>query len=220
MKKIITAAAALTMAVTLAGCGSKSSSSSGSTDNTPADMYISREAFSKDYADVEDAEKGPLLTIESVTAKPGDVAKVAVCVDTPDKNWSACGLHIAYSDALKCELADDDQSIKCVIGEACGTNPLTSSMGWQNELPEDIAAAGRNLFFFAAVLGESDGTSGKIATFYFKVPEDAESGTVYDLDYYYYSTDLSKDMFAAADGEASYEKYAFSHCTGGTITVE
>ena len=220
MKKIITAAAALTMAVTLAGCSSKSSSSSGSKEKTAADMYISREAFSKEYSGIEDAGKGPVLSIESTTAKAGDIAKVSVCVDTPDKNWSACGLHISYSDELECQLSDDGESVKCTVGEACGANPLTSSMEWQNELPEDIAAAGRKMFFFAAVLGEADGTSGKIATFYFKVPENAESGTVYDLNYYYYSSDVSRDMFSAADGDASYEKYAFSHCTGGMITVE
>ncbi len=217
MKRALTAAAALVLAVTMAGCSSKSSSVK---EKEAPDMFISRQEFEKSFADVEDTEKGPLLSIESVTAKPGETAAVSISVDTPDHNWAMCGLHITYSEELECETNGDSEMVKYIVGEACGENPHTSAMKWQGDLPEDLASAHMKMLFFAALMSEEVGTSGKIATFYFKVPEDAKSGETYDLSYYYHSSESTKDMFTTLDGDEAYEKYAFSHFTGGTITVE
>lgn len=219
MKRFVAVAAALVMTLAMAGCSSKSSSSTVK-EKEAADMFISRAAFDKDFDGVEDIEKGPVLGIENVTAKAGETVKVSITVDTPDHNWAMCGLHITYPEDLQCELEEDNETVKCAVGEACGGNPLTSTMKWHDELPEDLAAAHRNMFFFAALLRDDDGTSGKIATFSFKIPDDAESGDTYDLSYYYHSSDRSKDMFTTIDNDKAYEKYAFSHFTGGTITVE
>jgi len=82
MKRFVAAAAALVMTLAMAGCSSKSSSSTVK-EKEAADMFISRAAFDKDFDGVEDIEKGPVLGIENVTAKAGETVKVSITVILP-----------------------------------------------------------------------------------------------------------------------------------------
>ena len=54
-----------------------------------------------------------------------------------------------------------------------------------------------------------------IAAFSFKIPDDAEVGTVYETGFFY----RDGDTFANTDNDADFQDYAFSHWKGGKITV-
>ena len=88
-------------------------------------------------------------------------------------------------------------------------------MDWQNNLADELIRNNNRSLFFTAIFGDKPGTDGDIATFYFKVPDDAMPGTVYDLGYFF----MDSDMFRDIDDDLSFEKYAFEHLQNGSITV-
>ena len=53
------------------------------------------------------------------------------------------------------------------------------------------------------------------ATFNFIIPQDAEVGTVYDLNFFY----MDNDMFTNAAKEEEMQKYAVQNWINGSITV-
>ncbi len=60
------------------------------------------------------------------------------------------------------------------------------------------------------------GGDGDIATFYFCVPDNAQSGAVYPIEVYY----RDGDLFTNSAADDSYQKYAFSHAVNGSVTIE
>ena len=218
-KRILAFSAAVLMTFASAGCSGKSGSSSSSAGKPG--MFVSAERFEKDFGGVEDAESGPLLTISNTTAKAGGIAEVTLSVSNADKQWKMCGLHIIYPDVLKCILENEEErEPEYDTGDALKSAQGSVAREWQNNLPDDLTKSRMGSVFFTALTSENGGSDGDIVTFRFRVPDNAKSGTVYNVDYYYSSNDKTKDMFSNEENDPAFEKYAFSHWTGGTITVE
>lgn len=218
-KRILAFSAAVMMVFASVGCGGKSGSSGSSAKRSG--MFVSEECFERDFKDVKDAESGPLLTISSTTVKPGGIAEVTLSVTNADKLWRMCGIHIVYPDVLKCILENEEErEPEYDTGSALKSAQASVAREWQNNLPEDLVKSRMGSVFFTALTSENGGGDGDIVTFRFRVPDSAKSGTVYNVDYYYSSNDKTKDMFSNENNDPEFEKYAFSHWTGGTITVE
>jgi len=208
--------ALLMAAVSVAGCKKDDKSSNGGSSEEKSAVINSEDRIAEAYKDVEDLESGPELSISRTSAPAGGVAEVTISVDNADDIWSLCGLHIAYPEELKCHMneAAGEHMTKYKSGDAC-EDFLTSSMEWFGEMPEDLEGKGKSMVFFAAVSSGLPGINGDIVTFSFDVPEDAEPGTEYPIDFYYYKT----DQFTDAAGDKAIEKYAFTHWEGGSVTV-
>ncbi len=220
MLKTTALAAAAVMLLTAVGCGSKGG---GSSSEPTTKGYITAKTYDIDdnYGSVPDPADGPLLTISNTTAKPGGIAQVTISVSNAERKWTMCGLHVSFPNVLDCVLADEaSRSLQFDPGDA-----LTAATGmvgkeWQEALPKDLVDNKRGALFFTAMFSGNNGLDGDIATFYFVVPKDAVPGTVYDLNYFYFSSDAVSDTFSNAEQDRSFEKYAFTHWQGGTITVE
>lgn len=246
MKSKALFAAALIAALTVTGCGSKSSGSPSSEDVTtkaateateeasskPAvephtatsasdiGLDTSQHIFEQDYADVPDADEGPLLKISDTTAKAGETAKVTISVDNAAGRWDMCGLHIVYPSELECVMSESDANEpEYETGEAIKKAQASVARKWNKNFPEDLQKQNKGSVFFTVICPENEGRDGDIATFFFKVPVDAAPGKVYDISFYYSSNEYTKDLFTGTGCEPSFEKYAFSHCTAGSITV-
>lgn len=179
----------------------------------------SAEAMKKSFADVPSIDEGPVISISNTTAKAGGTAEVTVSVKGADLNWSNCGIHLTYPDVLKCVYQDnDDLLLDYKKGIASEYNIGIVAMEWkkENNPPEELISQNLGTMFFTVMFSGNNGQDGDIITLYLKVPEDAESGTVYPIDFYYKDTDMFKNL----EGDPSFEKYAFEHIQAGSITVE
>ncbi|MDE6538568.1 MAG: hypothetical protein K2K66_00110 [Ruminococcus sp.] len=179
----------------------------------------SAEAMKNNFAGVPSVDEGPVISIGNTTVKAGEIAEVKVYVEGADFNWNNCGIHLTYPDVLKCVYEDnDDLFLKYEKGEASENHIGIVAMEWkkENNPPEELTAQNLGTMFFTVMFNGNEGQDGEILTLYLKVPEDAESGTVYPVDFYY----LGTDMFRNAENNLSFEKYAFEHTQAGTITVE
>lgn len=179
----------------------------------------SAEAMKNNFADVPSVDEGPVISIGNTTAKAGETAEVKVSVTGADLNWSNCGIHLTYPDVLKCVYKDnDDLYLKYKQGTASEYNTGIVAMEWkkQNNPPEELTSQNLGTMFFTVMFNGNEGQDGEIITLYLKIPEDAESGTVYPIGFYY----LGTDMFRNVENNPSFEKYAFEHIQAGTITVE
>jgi hypothetical protein len=213
VKKRITAAAAalLTAFSAMAGCSKENESVPE--ENT----FDSENAFNEIYKDVPDSEEGPLLKIKDTTAPAGGVAEVTVTVSNADLKWNICGLHIIYPEELDCiNQREGEPDAKFKAGPAAEGASLQAAMEWFGVKTEEMAQRKVGSAFYTAAFTENYGGDGDIVTFYLQIPEDAESGDTYDVDFYFYETDL----FKGTSNDMSFQKYAFSHWEGGTITVE
>ena len=233
MKHKFTAAvmAAAMAAAGLTGCMEKKqpSSSNKSTEtavttsaaennSTPKGEFISEsmELIKLKYADVPDLESGPELKISDTSAKPGEIAKVTVSVTGAKDKWGMCGIHVTYPEELECQVEDEvEYNAKYEMGKAIAGNSGFVAMDWRKNLDDELASAHRQSFFFTTMFTEPHGGDGDIATFFLKVPDDAQPGTVYNIGFYYKDSDMFRDL----EGDLAFEKYAFTHMTGGTITV-
>lgn len=179
----------------------------------------SSEAMEEKFGDVPSVDEGPVISVGNTTAKAGEIAEVKVYVEGADFNWSNCGIHLTYPDVLKCVYKDnDDLHLKYKSGDASEYNTGIVAMEWKkkNNPPEELTEKGLGTMFFTVMFNDNDGQDGEIITLYLKVPEDAESGTVYPVGFYY----LSTDMFRNRENNQSLEKYAFEHTQAGSITIE
>ena len=220
---IRTAAAAVLAVTVLTGCSTTKKPAMSAT--TPAetkppvqnDLPVETQPPTSRFDGVEDAADGAHLTISKTTAKPGEIADVTLSVSGVDKAWSMCGLHIVYPDVLECQMFNEEERlVKVKKGDAVAYASGSIAMLWKDNLTEDMIANKQKSVFFTAVLDQNHGLDGDICTYCFKVPEDAVPGTVYPIDYYYCET----DMFSNYDKDPSFDKYAFDHWQGGSITVE
>lgn len=213
-------------AACMTGCLEESSSSSAtntdvnaeaSTDNGSDDeMTESMELMRVKFKDIPEAESGPVIKISDTSVKPGEIAEVTVSVTGADLKWNMCGIHITYPEVLECQLLDEEQLIaKYKLGTATEFNSGFVAMDWQYNLADELVRAHNRSLFITTMFQDNNGQDGDIATFFFKVPDDAAPGTVYDLGYYY----MDSDMFRNLENDMSFEKYAFEHLQGGSITV-
>ena len=220
---IRTAAAAVLAVTVLTGCSTTKKPAMSATtpaETKPAvqnDLPVETQPPTSRFDGVEDAADGAHLTISKTTAKPGEIADVTLSVSGVDKAWSMCGLHIVYPDVLECQMFNEEERlVKVKKGDAVAYASGSIAMLWKDNLTEDMIANKQKSVFFTAVLDQNHGLDGDICTYSFKVPEDAVPGTVYPIDYYYCET----DMFSNYDKDPSFDKYAFDHWQGGSITVE
>lgn len=194
-------------------------SASSANDTLPKGEFISEsmELVKLKYADVPDLESGPELSISNTSAKPGEIAKVTVSVKGAKDKWSMCGIHVTYPDVLECQLENEEKyTAKYDPGEAVAKNSGFVAMDWRENLMDELIREHQRAFFFTTMFIDSQGGDGDIATFYLKVPDDAQVGTVYNLGFFYTDSDMFRDL----EGDLSFEKYAFTHMTGGSITVK
>lgn len=229
--KIIALAAVL--CITAVSCGSKNENSYSSPESSTESPTItgiesldeimkipdSAEAMEKNFKDVQPAEKGPVISVGNTTAKAGEVAEITVSVEGADLNWSNCGIHLTYPEELKCVYKKfDNKYLKYKQGVASEYNTGIIAMEWkkENNPPEELVKQHLGTMFFTVMFNGNDGQDGEILTLYLEIPEDAESGTVYPIDFYYMPT----DMFRNTEGDMSLEKYAFEHTKAGSVTVE
>lgn len=186
------------------------------TDEDGSEMSESMELMRIKFKDVPEAESGPLIKMSKTDAKPGEIAKVTVSVTGADKKWNMCGIHITYPDVLQCQIEDEEElTVEYELGAATKKNAGFVAMDWQRNLAPELTREHKRSVFFTTMFQENNGQDGDIATFFFKVPDDAQPGTVYELGYYY----MDSDMFRDLDANMSFEKYAFEHLEGGSITV-
>lgn len=220
MKKRFTALAAVicAAATSFTGCKKDDASSGGSAAKEKSSVMTSEDRVAEKYKDVEDVRSGPQLSISRTTAPAGGRAEVTISVENADNTWNICGLHFIYPEELDCLNlgSEDSDMVKYSLGGACDNFSLASSMEWFGDTPEDLIGKGRKMVFFTAGDSTDSGLSGDIATFFFDIPADAESGTEYPFDFYFYST----DQFTNVSGDKTMEKYAFTHWQGGSVTVE
>lgn len=216
------AAAAVFAAAALSGCSTTRKPAMSATtpadtqSKVEADLPVETQPPTSKYEGVEDAADGAHLTISSTTVKPGEIAEVTLSVSGVDKAWNMCGLHIVYPDVLECQMFNEEERlVEVKKGSAVDYASGSIAMLWRDNLTEDMIAKKQKSIFFTAVLDQNHGLDGDICTYFLKVPEDAEPGTVYNIDYYYCDTDI----FANYERDPSFEKYAFDHWQGGTITV-
>jgi len=186
------------------------------TDENGKEMTESMELMHVKFKDIPEIDNGPLIKLSKTDAKPGEIAKVTVSVTGADKKWSMCGIHITYPDVLECQIEDEeDLTVEYELGKATQHNSGFVAMDWQRNLADELIRNHQRSVFFTTMFQDNNGQDGDIATFFFKVPDDAQPGTVYDLGYYY----MDSDMFRDLDANMSFEKYAFEHLEGGSITV-
>ncbi|WP_024861015.1 cohesin domain-containing protein [Ruminococcus flavefaciens] len=193
-------------------------SASSESSDLPNGEFLSEsmELIKLKYADVPDLESGPELKISDTSAKPGETAKVTVSVKGAKGKWSMCGIHVTYPDVLECQLENEENyTAKYEPGNAVAGNSGFVAMDWRENLDEELVREHQLSFFFTTMFMDKQGGDGDIATFFLKVPDDAQVGTVYNLGFYYKESDMFRDL----EGDLAFEKYAFTHMTSGTITV-
>lgn len=217
MKRKASAAAAVIMAMSLmTGCSDKKSSQGGSSGYTDAVINLSEmEADLKDVPDLEG--EGAKIYLSNTKAKAGEMAEVTLSVENADMQWNMCGIHIIYPDVLKPEmLNEEERTVSYKSGEALDAATGTVCMEWQQGLPDVLTENRKGSIFITSMFSGNRGGDGDIATFRFRIPDDAQSGAVYNFGYYYMPTDL----FTNEQNIPQYKKYAFTHMQGGSVTVE
>ncbi|MCM1132357.1 MAG: hypothetical protein NC340_02690 [Ruminococcus flavefaciens] len=218
--KITAFAVAVGMLVSLTACrgtNNSSESESVSSEVSVSQPEESSEAETQPATEIIAAEDGPRLYISNTTAKAGEYADVTVYVENGEKNWSFCGIHITFPDVLEVSMLDVEESlVDYERGEASRYSSGATAMLWTENMPVELTSNNLGCFFFAEMFADDYGLDGDIATFQLKIPDDAESGTVYPIGFYYMDT----DRFHNSSEDLSLEKYTFSHLTEGSITVK
>jgi len=186
------------------------------TDESGEEISESMELMRVKFKDIPEAESGPVIKISDTSAKPGEIAKVTVSVTGAENKWNMCGIHITYPDVLQCQIEnEEDLTAKYELGEATKRSAGFVAMDWQRNLAPELVRDKNRSVFFTTMFQDNNGMDGDIVSFFFKIPDDAQPGTVYDLGYYY----MDSDMFRNLENDMSLEKYAFEHLEGGSITV-
>lgn len=225
LKKLTSVLLAVGVLMSLAACGDNSNNSNTPTGEPqrtfPSEVVtaIPKDADTQTVDEVVAAEDGPRVYIGDTTAKAGEYAEVVLYVENADRNWSFCGLHITYPDILEPKLFEDeveDNLVDFERGSASRRSSGATAVEWVDNVPEELTSNNLGCFFFAEMFADDYGLDGDIAKFWLKIPEDAESGTVYPLSFYY----LSTDAFQNSAGDLSLQKYTFENLKDGSITVE
>ena len=130
-----------------------------------------------------------------------------------------CGIHVVYPDILKPDMTDSSSEVRDVRfekGDAIADCSGAVCKEWQSGLPQPLVDKKLGCLFFTCMFSGNGGCDGEIAKFFLKIPDNAESGVVYNINCYYEASDL----FSNAEGIPSFQKYAFANFDAGTITVE
>lgn len=175
------------------------------------------QSMSADENAVPSSGAAPVLAVSSVSGAPGETVNLTISISGADKKWSMCGVHVTYDERLICAAsAEDPKTPEFEKGEAIENIGGFVSMIQAGEDRNDYLISNKlNAVFFAAVDSTNLGKDGDIVTYKFTIPEDAQSGTVYNIGFYY----REGDMFLDQDHDEAMQDYAFSHWQEGSITV-
>lgn len=219
-KRITSVLFAVGVLMSITACANSTENSSVSTGEPQRTFPSEVVTAEPKVTEVVAAADGPRVYIGNTTAKAGEYADVTLYVENAEQNWSFCGLHITYPDVLEPKMLEignpDDNLVDYTRGEASKYSSGATAMLWTNNIPEEITSNNLGCFFFAEMFGDNYGLDGDIVTFKLKIPEDAESGTVYPIGFYYLETDTFQNM----EADLSLQKYTFENLKEGSITVE
>jgi hypothetical protein len=227
IKRILAAASAAAMLMTFAACGGESSKTSYKSDDTSSKASDNVSPTGAYDSSIVAAKEGPVISFSNVEAAPGEKVGVTMSVKGADMNWNMCGIHITYGDGLECIVRNKEEGfIEYSLGDASEYSTGSIGMLWESNLPKALTDNHLGCLFFTEVM-QSDaqtpnmGQDGIIATFFFNVPKDAKSGTVYPIGIYYMPpTEQREDMFRNTAEDRSLEKFAFENWIGGSVTVK
>ncbi len=209
MKKIAVLLTAAVMASFMLMPGCKN-------DNGEKDSSNGNSASEQSQSKVEKPLSGaePVLSINDVQGRPGETVEVTVSVSGADKKWASCGVHFYYDNSLECRMEDEKFADYQLGNAAKDLNAFTAAV-WKENLTDYMIDNNYYSLFFAAMSSSDSGKDGNIATFYFKIPEDAKVGTVYPLEFF----SIEGDMFTNIATSDDIQEYAFSHWQNGSISV-
>lgn len=211
IRRFAAASAGLMLAMlSVTGCGNKGKSSSS--EEAEGVLVPSVDTS------VEAAADGPKLYFSNAEAAPGEIAEVSLCVKDAAQKWAMCGIHVSFSEELECQMEDaESRSVKFTKGSASEDSIGAVCMLWQDGLPDKLVQEHLGCLFFTEVFEADDGGDGEIVKFYFKVPDNAASGTEYSVGIYY---DPEMDIFINKANDAAMQAYVFQNWTAGKITVK
>ncbi|MDE6519625.1 MAG: hypothetical protein K2K91_04090 [Ruminococcus sp.] len=222
IKKIISVIMVVGVLASLTACGDKTQNSD-SREQQATEPYQLLTENSEDAetvpptTEVIAAADGPRLYMGNTTAKAGEYADVTLYVENAEMKWTMCGIHMTYPDILEPEMLDvEERLVQFTRGNASNYSTASVAMLWVNNLPKELTSKNLGCVFFTEVFNGDKGLDGDIMTFRVKIPDDAESGTVYPLGFYY----MDSDKFINDAKDLSLQKYAFENWTEGSITVE
>lgn len=215
------AAAVLTASFSLCACGDKESSD-GSNSGTSAAESSSISAGNESFDPEAKPKSGaaPVLSISNAEGRPGETVEITVSISGADKKWSSCGIHIIYDNELQCVTEPDPADPEKVLpvyekGEAIAYIPAFVSVVWTDDLIEELEANNKHSLFFTTMATGDFGLDGDIVTYQLTIPENAEVGKKYAIEFFY----RDGDLFGDASGDSAIEDYAFTHWINGSITV-
>lgn len=217
IKKIISVFMAVGMLASLTACGDKKPNSDNSDSQSTEPYKLLTDVSAPTTTEVKAASDGPHLYMGNTTAKAGEYADVTLYVENAEMKWNMCGIHMTYPNVLEPEMLNvEERLVMFTRGQASNYSTASVAMVWINNLPEELTSKNLGCVFFTEVFDGDNGLDGDIVTFRVKIPDDAESGTVYPLGFYYMDT----DKFINNSKDLSLQKYAFENWQEGSITVE
>ena len=199
------------------GCIKKENKKALSATSTAESSDVDSSAVESGLAsENEKTESGPVLEIENVTAKAGERVDVKVMLSGVPDGWSFCGIHFSYPDVLKPTISERTGNVECVRGDAVADMTDFLAVNWVDNKPPELIEKNLNSIFFCTMASGDYGTDGHITTFEFEIPADAQSGTVYDLEFFF----REGDMFTNMAQDTVMQDQAFANWKHGSITVE
>lgn len=199
------------------GCSKKENKKALSATSTAESSDVDSSAVESGAAsEDEKTESGPVLEIENVTAKAGERVDVKVMLSGVPDGWSFCGIHFSYPDVLKPTMNERTGNVECVRGDAVADMTDFLAVNWSDNKPPELIEKNLNSIFFCTMASGDYGTDGHITTFEFEIPADAQSGTVYDLEFFF----REGDMFTNMAQDTVMQDQAFANWKHGSITVE
>ena len=216
--RIIAMLAVMVMLMSAAvGCSKKENKKALSATSTAESSDVDSSAVESGLAsENEKTESGPVLEIENVTAKAGERVDVKVMLSGVPDGWSFCGIHFSYPDVLKPTISERTGNVECVRGDAVADMTDFLAVNWVDNKPPELIEKNLNSIFFCTMASGDYGTEGHITTFEFEIPADAQSGTVYDLEFFF----REGDMFTNMAQDTVMQDQAFANWKHGSITVE
>lgn len=216
--RIIAMLAVMVMLMSVAvGCSKKENKKALSATSTAESSDVDSSAVESGLAsENEKTESGPVLEIENVTAKAGERVDVKVMLSGVPDGWSFCGIHFSYPDVLKPTISERTGNVECVRGDAVADMTDFLAVNWVDNKPPELIEKNLNSIFFCTMASGDYGTDGHITTFEFEIPADAQSGTVYDLEFFF----REGDMFTNMAQDTVMQDQAFANWKHGSITVE
>lgn len=216
MKRSAAIAASLIIASAslMSGCSGKNSGKGSSSEESSRAQLKLEYGHTADPNAVPDSGASPTFELSNSHAMPGEIAEVTVSIIGAEKLWQACGIHFAYPMELEAQMSMGDTA-KFEQGPASEYMAAFTAAIWTDNRTEKMVAENLYSLFFAAVGAGDVGSTGEVATFYFKVPDDAQLGTVYPLTFF----EIDGDKFSDSNMDPKLQAYAFSHWKDGSITV-